>query len=140
MSSKILLRIAAVVMLLHSLGHTFGVITWQDPNGEIPIEVVQKMQEVQFSFMGKDGSTMAEFYSGFGYCGTILMIFIAALLWLFSAWKDKSVTKVLWVTGLTTVMLSVVEIIYFFPMAVAFCLLTAALIFISIFLINKSNR
>jgi len=140
MSSKILLRIAAAVMLLHSVGHTFGVMTWQDPNGEIPTEVVQKMQDVQFSFMGKDGSTMAEFYSGFGYCGTILTVFIAALLWIFSGWKDKSVTKTLWVTGLATVMLAVVEMIYFFPMAVALCLLTAILIFISIFLIKKSSR
>jgi uncharacterized membrane protein len=140
MSSKIFLRIAAIVMLLHCVGHTIGVATWQNPDGEIPIEVVQKMQDVQFNFMGKDGSTMAEFYTGFGYCGTILMLFIAVLLWIFSGRKDKSVTKELWVTGLAIVLLAVIEIIYFFPFAVAFCVISAVLVFISIFFINKMKE
>jgi hypothetical protein len=140
MNAKILLRIAAVIMLLHGAGHTMGVATWQDPNGNIPYEVVQRMRDMQFSFMGKSGATMAAFYSGFGYCTTILLLLIAALLWIFSDWRDKSVTKILWVICAAIVSLAVVELIYFFPMAVAFCLSSAALILTSIVLINKANE
>lgn len=140
MRSKLLLRIAALIMLFHCVGHTMGVVTWQKPNGEIPNEVVQKMQEVQFNFMGKEGSTMAEFYSGFGYCGTLLLLFISVLLWVISSWKDKSAVKLLWVIGITIVLLAIDEIIFFFPMAVAFCLISAILVFISIFIINKSFK
>jgi hypothetical protein len=136
-TTKILLRIAAVVMLLHAVGHTTGVATWQSPTGEIPIEVVKIMQDVQFSFMGKDGSTMSEFYSGFGYVGTILLLLIAVLLWVLANWKDKSAIKLLWILGSAVVALGVVEAIYFFPMAVAFCVITAILVFIAIFRLNK---
>jgi len=137
MNSKLLLRIAAVVMLLHCLGHTFGVMTWQNPDGEIPTEVVQIMQEVQFSFMGKDGSTMAEFYSGFGYVGTVFMLFIVALLWVLSGYKDRTVMPILGVTAVAIISLGILEIIYFFPMAVAFCVITAALVALAILKINK---
>ena len=140
MKSKLLLRIAAIIMLLHGAFHTMGVATWQQPGGDIPSQVVQTMQDIQFNFMGKDASTMAEFYSGFGYCGTIFLLFIAALLWIVSGWKDRSVTKILWITGFAIVLLAVDEIIYFFPMAVAFCLVSAALVFISIRLKSKEAK
>ena len=140
MNAKLLLRIAAVVMLFHGVGHTVGVATWESPDGDvyrqIP-QVVSAMQDTEFSFMGKDGATMAGFYSGFGYCGTIFLVFVALLLWILAGWKDKSVTPILWITGLAIVALAVLEIIYFFPMAVAFCLISAALVFTSIILINK---
>lgn len=137
MKPKLLLRIAAAIMLLHAAGHTAGVATWQKPGGDIPARVVRIMQSEQFSFMGRDGSTMAGFYSGFGYCGTILLLFIAALLWTLSGWKDRSANRILWLTGFAILLLAVDEIVWFFPMAVAFCIVSAALVFISIFLINK---
>lgn len=140
MKPKLLLRIAAIIMLLHGIGHTMGVVKWQKPNGDIPVQVVKTMQDTQFSFMGKDGSTMAGFYSGFGYCGTIFLLFIAALLWALSGWKDKSANKILWLTGFAILLLAVDEIIYFFPMAVGFCVISATLVFTSIFLINKAAK
>lgn len=138
MKSKILLRIAAVIMLLHAAGHTVGVATWQKPGGDIPSQVVQVMQSEQFSFMGKEGSTMAGFYSGFGYCCTVFLLFIAVLLWTLSGWKDRTANKILWPTGFAILLLAAIEIVWFFPMAVAFCVVSAALVFISIFLIDKS--
>lgn len=140
MNSKLLLRIASVVMLLHGIGHTMGVATWQKPGGDIPARVVEIMQTEQFSFMGKEGSTMAGFYSGFGYANTVFLLFIAALLWVVSGRKEKSVIKTLWVTASAIVLLAIDEIIWFFPTAVVFCAVSATLIFISIFLINKAIR
>ena len=137
MNSKLFLRIAAVVMLLHCAGHTLGIATWQDSNGKIPTEVVQIMQYVQFSFMGKNGSTMAEFYSGFGYIGTVFMLFIVILLWQLSCWKDKSVVPILGITATAIALLTIIEIVYFFPMAVVFCFTTSLFVFLAISKINK---
>ena len=141
MSTKILIRIAAAIMLLHSFGHTFGLLTWQDPNGDIPYDVVQKMQTVQFSFMGKDGSTMADFYSGASYCGTLLLLLIAVLLWTLSDRNDKSAIKQLWIISTAIVFLGIIELIYFFPFAVSFCVVAAVLLFFSLFkLINQCSK
>lgn len=138
MKAKLLLRIAAIIMLLHGIGHTIGVATWKS-KGDVPVQVVQVMQDVQFTFMGKSGSTMAGFYSGFGYCGTIFLLFLAVLLWVLSAWKDKSANKILWVTAIAILTLAVDEIIYFFLMAVVFCLVSAALVLLSIWQFNKNK-
>ena len=127
-------------MLLHSFGHTFGLLTWQDPNGDIPIEVVQKMQNVKFSFMGKDGSTMADFYSGASYCGTLLLLLIAAILWTLSDRKDQLVVKQLWIIASAIVLLGIVEAIYFFPFAVSFCVISATLIFIALYKISTDGN
>lgn len=139
MKSKLLLRIAAGIQFFHAVGHTIGVVSWTT-KGDVPAPLVQAMQDTQFEFMGKVGSTMAGFYDGFGYCSTLFLVLIAALLWLVSGQKDKTTTKVLWAVGLALTALGVLEIIYFFPMATAFSLISAALVFTSIFLINKAKR
>lgn len=138
-NSKLLLRIAAGIMLVHAIGHTIGVFTWQKPNGKIPIEVVQKMQETHFLFGGKD-STMANFFSGHGYAGTILLLLIVTVLWTVSSSTDKIATKILWLVGIAIVTLALDELIYFFPMAVIFSLVAALLVFLSIFKINKTAK
>jgi hypothetical protein len=136
-TSRFLLRIAAILMLLHAVGHTLGIITWQKPNGKIPIDIVQKMQDTHFSFQGKD-STMAAFFSGHGYAGTILLLFIVSILWTLSNSTDKNSTKILGLTGFAIVLLAIDEFLYFFPMAVAFSLIAAALVFLSIQRMNKT--
>lgn len=140
MKPKILLKIAAIIMLLHALGHTVGVATWKT-KGDVPTQVIQTMQESEFNFMGKESSTMAGFYTGFGYCGTILLLFIASLLWTVSCWKDRSTAiPILWLTACSILSLAVVEIIYFFPMAVAFCVISVILVFLSIWKFNKTSK
>ena len=139
MSSKNIIRIAAIVILLHGLGHTMGALMWQKPDGDIPYEVVQKMQTVQFSFMGKDGSTMADFYSGASYVGTLLLLLITALLWTLSDRKDKAAIQQLWIIAASIVVLAIIEIIYFFPFAVSFCVVAAALLFFALYKLKATR-
>jgi hypothetical protein len=139
MSSKLLLRIAAVIILLHSFGHTAGLLTWQVANGDVPSEVVQKMQEVQFSFMFKNGCTMADFYSGASCCGALFLLLVAVLLWVLSNRNEKLTIKLLWFIASAIVLLGVIEIVYFFPFAVSFCAIAATLVFIAIFKLQKQN-
>lgn len=138
MKPKLLLRIAALIQIFHAAGHTMGVATWKAIPGDIPASVIRNMMDERFTFMGKTDSTMAGFYSGFGYSATLLLLLLAALLWVLSARKDRSGVSVLWVAACALLSLGVVEIIYFFPMAVAFSLTSAALVILSVYLTNKN--
>ena len=96
MKPKLLLRIAAIVLFLHAIGHSMGTLTWQKPDGEIPVEVVQKMQEVRFDFMGTE-NTMASMFSGNGIAGIILLLLMSTILWIISDWNNKFAIKILWI-------------------------------------------
>jgi hypothetical protein len=137
MKTKLLLRIAAGLMVFHALGHTRAIATWQNPGSAVPAELIEKMQTIHFSFKGND-STMAAFYSGNGYAATILLLLIAALLWIVSDWENKAAVKLLWPAALSVILLAVIELIYFFPLAVIISLITAGLVFFSIFKLSKS--
>jgi hypothetical protein len=138
-TSKLLLRIAAVIMLLHAVGHTLAIITWQEPNGKIPFDLVQKMEETHFSFQGKN-TTIANFFTGHGYAGTIFLLLIVSILLTVSNWNNKIATKILWPVGASIILLSIVELIYFFPLAAIFSLIAAALVFVSTFQLNKLEK
>lgn len=64
---------------------------------------------------------------------------VARLLCAISGSRDGSATKVMWATGTAIVLLAVDEIIYFFPLATAFCVVSANLVSLSIFLIRKTT-
>ena len=138
MKSKNLLRIAAVVLFLHAIGHSMGTFAWQTSISSIPSEVVAKMHQDHFNFMGKE-STMASLFTGNGIGGLISLLLMSAILWMVSGWNNRQAVTVLWIIGCAIVALAVCEIIYFFPMAYAFCLVAAALVFFSIFKISKNN-
>lgn len=53
MKPETALRIAGGLMLLHTLGHTLGALTWkQAPNARVAA-VISGMQAEHFDFMGK---------------------------------------------------------------------------------------
>jgi hypothetical protein len=135
-TSKLLLRIAAIIMLLHSIGHTVGFSNWQNPNGKVPADVVQKMQDTHFLVQGKD-TTMAASFSGNGYMVSIFLLLIVSILWRFSNRTGKDAFNILLLTGLAIALLVVVEFLFFFPMVAMLSFTAATLVFISILKINK---
>jgi hypothetical protein len=138
MKPKILLRIAAIVLFLHAIGHSMGTFAWQADFSDIPSEVIAKMYQDQFNFMGKE-STMASLFTGNGVSGLILLLLMSVLLWVVSGWNNKQAVSILWIIACSVVALAVSEMIYFFPMAYTFALLAAALVFFSIFKMSKNN-
>lgn len=56
MKPKILLRIASILMLLHTAGHTMGALTWSDAPNAAVAQVVKGMETVHFAFMGQAGN------------------------------------------------------------------------------------
>src|ERR1700712_4079551 len=83
MNAKILLRIAAILMLLHTLGHTLGALTWKDaPNAAVK-HVIDGMLNNRFDFFGKSVS-IGDFYAGYGYSMIGVLLMVSILLWLLS--------------------------------------------------------
>jgi len=119
MKTKLLLRIAAVLMLLHTAGHTMGALSWKEaPNARIAA-VVNGMQNEHFNFMGRS-LTLASFYDGYGFSMIGVFLLISTLLWMLST---EPIGRMISVMGLFLLFLGVMELIYFFPFAAAFSLL-----------------
>jgi hypothetical protein len=112
MKAKILLRIAAISMLLHTLGHTLGAMTWKDaPNAAIK-QVVDGMINNRFVFFGRSAS-IGDFYAGYGYGMIGVLLMVSILLWLLSTELNRRMVLVM---GLFLLFLAVIEFIYFFPL------------------------
>ena len=129
MKPKILLRVASVLMLLHAIGHTFGVYGWKNPVNPQHEAVINAMVNDSYPFMGKLGG-MGKFYEGFGYACTVAMLLIVAILWLASDVTETTaelVRKILIVMTLILMAWGTVEVIYFFPFAALFTFLSALL-------------
>jgi hypothetical protein len=119
MKAKILLRIAAIIMLLHTIGHTIGALTWRDaPNAAVK-QVIDGMLNNRFNFMGRLAS-IGDFYTGYGYSMIGMLLLISVLLWLLSANPNGGIILAL---GFFLVFLGIIEFIYFFPFAAALSLL-----------------
>jgi succinate dehydrogenase hydrophobic anchor subunit len=123
MKAKLLLRIAAVIMLLHTIGHTFGALGWKNAPNEAVKQVIDGMQNNRFDFMGRTAS-LADFYSGYGVTMIGVLLLIAIMLWLLSEDTTTSLSeKLQTVLGLFLLFLAVAEYIYFFPFAASFSFL-----------------
>ena len=119
MQFKILTRLAAGLMLFHMAGHTMGMLTWKQVETPAQQSVVASMTDNQFRFMGTLHS-YGEYFTGFGYACTVYMILVICLLWLSGKFdqQNPAIAKTLvLLTGLSLVVWSILEWIYFFPLA-----------------------
>jgi hypothetical protein len=119
MKTKLLLRIAAVIMLLHTLGHTMGALTWKEAPNTRVAAVISGMQNEYFNFMGRS-LTLASFFDGYGFSMIGVLLLVSILLWVLST---EPVGRIILALGLFLVFMGVIELIYFFPFAAAFSLL-----------------
>ncbi|QKJ32332.1 hypothetical protein HQ865_22075 [Mucilaginibacter mali] len=115
MKPKLLLRIAAILMLLHTLGHSVGALTWtQAPNAAMAA-VIGAMQSTHFDFSGKS-VTLGAFFSGYGITMIFVLLFISVLLWLLSnETANKLCIRLLAPLTALLLAMAVTEYIYFFP-------------------------
>jgi len=123
MKPKILLRIAAILMFLHTLGHTVGALSWKDAPNAAVAQVVNGMLENHFNFMGRSVS-MGSFYDGYGLTMILVFLLVSLLLWLSSTQTDNPLSvRLMQLLGVFLLITGVLEYIYFFPFAAAFSLL-----------------
>jgi hypothetical protein len=138
MKPKLLLRIAAILILIHCVLHTFGFTTWKQAPDSAYKSIVDGMVNHKFPFMGAIHS-LGDFYDGFGYASSIALFLIAVLLWLVSGERTGLSKKITIVTGIALVAWGIDELIYFFPFAAIITLTAAALTLASGFLMRKSS-
>jgi hypothetical protein len=80
MKSTTLLRIAAVLTLIHAVLHTVGGLLSAPDHGAEEINVLNTMKSFQFDFMGSMRSYW-DFYLGFGLIVTLFLLVETVLLW-----------------------------------------------------------
>ncbi|HVS93131.1 MAG TPA: hypothetical protein VHE59_13905 [Mucilaginibacter sp.] len=136
MLSKILLRVAAMLMFIHAVLHTTGFTSWKtDPSRQ---EVVKAMMGPKLPFMGANRN-MAEFYDGFGYASTIALLLISVTLWMVSASDNSLAKKIILTLAVTLLFWGVDEIIFFFPFAACISWLSCLCTFIAFFSLKKQS-
>ncbi len=130
MNPKLLLRIAAVLILFHCFGHTLYICTWTQTTDYVQNQVVKQMTVHQFPFGGTNRS-MADYYNGFGYIITLVFMMMAILVWILSGGKaqaDNTSKSMLLAIGFCLAAIGITELMYFFPLVAGQSLVAAALI------------
>jgi hypothetical protein len=142
MKPKILLRIGAILIFIHSVLHTLGFGTWKQAPDPVYKAIVDGMTGHKFPFMGAIRS-LGDFYEGFGYASSIALLLISIILWFVSGETSRSANlanKIIYAVGIALVAWGIDELIYFFPFAAAFTLTAAVLTLSSGFVMKKSSQ
>jgi hypothetical protein len=80
MKASLLYRISSILLLLFAAGHTLG-FRQIDPKWRVD-SLVQSMKTIQFNANGSD-RTYWDFFVGFGFFVTVLMVFASIIAWQF---------------------------------------------------------
>jgi len=119
MTAKLLIRISAILILVHLLGHSAGHIGWDKSEDPKMNEVVNVMKGYSAEFMGATKS-MADYYVGYSYIMFGLFGMSILLLWMLSnhtTTNQKLVKQLLYPIGVSYLFFGLTEYVYFFPFA-----------------------
>ncbi|MCR6638391.1 MAG: hypothetical protein NVV82_05190 [Sporocytophaga sp.] len=133
MNVKLLLRIASGLLIFHLIAHTLGHSGWKRAEEPLKQEIINKMIDHKFPFMGVDKS-MGDYFEGYGYAATVALAFMAAVLWLISGAINTNRElsyKILLSLSLALLFWGGIEFIYFFPFAASITLLACLLSLVS---------
>ena len=133
---KILLRIAAALMLMHLLGHTIGHSGWKKSTDRVQQEVIRQMTGPKFPFMGVTRS-MGQYFDGYGYACSIGLLLFILVLWFLSGELPNApglAQKLMLSAALCLLAWGIDELIFFFPFAACITLLAFVLTLVAFFL------
>jgi hypothetical protein len=132
---KILLRIAAALMLIHFLGHTMGHSGWKKSTDPVQGEVIRQMTGPKFPFMGVTRS-MGEYFDGYGYACSVGMLLFVLVLWFLSGELTNAAglaKKLMLSAALCLLACGIDELIFFFPFAACTTMLAFVLTLVAFF-------
>lgn len=134
MNSKILLRIAAVLLCVHLAGHTAGHLGWDKATTTEMATVIDGMKQVKEPFMGALRSK-ADYFSGY----SLIMFFVLAMsivvLWVGSnkVTEHKGIiAPFIYAVGIAYIGIGLVEISHFFAFAACISLLAGLLAIVAV--------
>lgn len=139
MKPKFLLSIASVIIVLHAVGHSFGMAGWTEAETDEQKMVVHAMSDHRFSFMGAVHS-FADSFNGFGWIGEVSLLLVAYLLWFTGSIgvpQPQISRKLSAALFISLLLQSVMEFKYFFPAAYIMTFIAALLTGISFLLTKK---
>jgi len=128
-TTRVLYRISAVLILLFDLGHSAG-YPWSDPKWGVDTTA---MRTSHFQVLGFS-RTYWDFYVGFGLFVSVFFLLAAILAWQLGGLPAQSaplMRATAWALSLCFVVLTVLTWMYFFTIpivfatAIAICLVTA---------------
>ena len=122
MTTTTLLRIASVISLVFTAGHSLGGLRKWSPMGEN--DVLKTMTAVRFDTMGANRSYL-DFFLGFGWSLSVAMLLQTILLWQLGALAHPDPTRVrpmIAVFALATLMSGVIAWRFIFPVPALFSL------------------
>jgi hypothetical protein len=134
MKAKVLLKIAAGLILIHLCGHAVGHKDWDRPTDPKMMDVVTVMKSHQSEFMGAVHS-MADYYKGYSILIFGLYGMSISLLWFTSGFVQEHpaiANKILYPIGIAYLFFGIVEFMYFFPFAAIISFLAGVLTIMSI--------
>jgi hypothetical protein len=124
MKASLLYRIAAGILVLFFLGHTFGFRQTNPPFGVDA--VVAAMQSVHFDLQGSS-RTYWDLYSGLGFSSSAYLLFFAVLAWQLGglpAATLASMRVITWAFAVCFAAVTIVCVRYMFIIPAAFCAAT----------------
>jgi hypothetical protein len=125
MTTTLLLRIASVISLIFTIGHTMGGLKQWSPMGRNP--VLESMTNVRFDAMGANRSYL-DFFLGFGWSISVLMLMQTILLWLLATLATSEPARLrplIAVIALATVANGVIAWRFIFPVPALFSVVLA---------------
>jgi hypothetical protein len=123
LTSRVLYRIAAVLILLFDLGHSAG-FPWSDPKWGVDTSA---MRSSQFQVLGFT-RTYWDFYVGFGLFVSVFLLLAAILAWQLGSLPKQTallVRTTAWVLSLCFVAVTFLSWRYFFSIPIVFSALIA---------------
>jgi hypothetical protein len=121
MTTTLFLRIAAVISLLYTVGHSAGGLQNWSPMGEN--DVLEAMRAVRFDTMGAQRSYF-DFFLGFGWSISVAMTLQTILLWQLAGLAQPDPARVrpmIAVFALATLVSGVIAWQFIFPVPALFC-------------------
>src|SRR5688500_6097078 len=119
MNARILLRIAAITILIKLLGHSAGHSGWNNPEDPRINEEMSVLKGYTGEFMGATYN-MAEYYTGYSLMLVCVYLLIAYILWLLSGFVSEQVSltnRIVYPIALIFFIFGILEFLYFFPFA-----------------------
>jgi hypothetical protein len=130
-------KIAAVLLLLFSIGHTHG-FRQTDPRWKVN-RLVADMQNIHFNAQGFD-RTYWDFYVGFGLFVSVFLLFAAILAWQLGGMKAETlamIPAVKWSLALCFIGITILSWKYFFVVPVIFSAVITVCLIVAAWLPNK---
>jgi len=118
MTTRVLYRISAVLILLFDLGHTVG-CPWSDPRWGVDLS---KFQSSHFEVLGFS-RTYWDFYVGFGLFNSVFLLLAAIVAWQLGSLPAQTLALLrgtAWALALSFAATTVLTWIHFFTIPIAF--------------------